>query len=61
MFFGGNQSFEPRKTASQATWRKLLRSGGGGVKSYRSLQQGAGALNNKMLLLIKKNQISQGI
>ena len=31
----------------------------GGVNIYRSLQQGAGSLNSKKLLLIKDNQVSQ--
>ena len=33
----------------------------GGVGLYRSLQQGAGSLNIRRLLLIKGDQISQGI
>ena len=46
------------ETASQVTLRELLliKGGGGrgGVKLYRSLQQGASSLNIKRLLLIMK-------
>ena len=35
--------------------RKLIPKGSGGARLYRSLQQGAGNLNIKRLLLIKEN------
>ena len=55
--FSGLQTQE---TVSQVTPRELLRGGGwGGIRLDRSLQQKAGSLNIKRLLLIKENQVSQ--
>ena len=49
---------QAQETPSQMTLRKL-QGGGGRVRLYRSLQQRAGSLNIKILLLIMENQISQ--
>ena len=50
---------QARETLSQVTLRELSQGGGGKSQLYRTLQQGAGSLNIKRLLLAKENQISQ--
>ena len=49
---------QAQETPSQMTLRKL-QGGGWRVRLYRSLQQRAGSLNIKILLLIMEHQISQ--